>query len=608
MKIVRLFNGAGWEQRASARPWRRFPRSGSIGPASLLALSLTIPLVAMAQKSALKSHGPSGEPRVAWPRDLVGHWQLGSDLKDSSGHDHHGINHGVDLRAADRFGTPGGAARFDGRDQFIEVPDHESLRLGRNDFTLALWVNTDQLVDDTLGDLLSKYDPVHRRGFQLSLMNYAGACTSTANSRNLFFGIDAGSEPQWTDCGRPGKNLLPYALAVYQAKLYAGTFEAGPEESGRVYRYDGGTNWVDCGNPDICNSVTALAVFEGELYAATSRYNASGSHLAAAKNLNNGGKVFRFAGGRQWIDCGRVSDAEFIFGLVVFGGKLYATSMDAPPNQLKRPNQGLYRYDGGKQWTYCGNPGGRVAALAVANGRLYGTGYNGGQLGGVFRYKGGTHWTNFGAPPGVDQTYSFAFHNGEMHVGTWKEGKVFRCAGAGDFDDAGRLGAELEVMGMAVYNGKLYAGTLPLAQVYRHDGGTNWTLTGRLDFTETEYRRAWSMAVYQGRLFCGVLPSGHIHALEAGKAVTYDQELGAGWRHVVAMRQGGRLKLFVDGRLVATSTAFSPADFDLTNLEPLKIGLGAHDYFNGCLSDLRIYQRALAAGEVRRLSQSDVRR
>lgn len=561
-----------------------------------------MPLAIVAQPSPPEGNPSTRRDASSRSRDLIGHWRLGSDLKDASGHGHDGINHGADLTATDRFGKPGGAARFDGRSQFIAVPDHESLRLGRDDFSIAVWVNTEKLVDDSLGDLLSKYDPAGRRGFQLSLMNYAGACTSTANTRNLFFGIDAASDPKWTDCGRPGNNLLPYALAVYQGDLYAGTFEAGPEESGRVYRYGGGTNWVDCGNPDICNSVTALAVFEGKLFAATARYNASGSHLAAAKNLNNGGKVFRYEGGKQWADCGRVSDAEFVFGLMVFGGKLYASSMDAPPNQLKRPNQGLYRYDGGQQWTYCGNPGGRVAALAVANDRLYGTGYNGGQLGGVFRYEAGTNWTNFGAPPGVDQTYSFAFHNGEMHVGTWKEGKVFRYTGPNTYRDAGRLGAELEVMGMAVYNGKLYAGTLPLAQVYRHDGGTNWTLTGRLDFTDTEYRRAWSMAVYQGQLFCGVLPSGHVHALEAGKAVTYDHELGAGWRHLVAMRHGQRLKLYVDGQLVATSTEFSPADFDLANHEPLKIGFGAHDYFNGSLSDLRVYRRALATGEVRRIS------
>lgn len=587
-------------RQAASTPTGPVRVAGALG---LLILSLALPRAQAAPQPVSDKNNSAGQTAGSLNRGLVGHWPLGTNLKDASGHGNEGRNHGADLSAADRFGKPGGAARFAGRNQFIEVPDCASLQLGQTDFSIAVWVNTDPRADDLLGDVLSKYDPIRRRGFQLSLMNYAGACTSTANTRNLFFGIDAGREPNWTDCGRPGNNLLPYALAVFQGDLYAGTYEAGPEEAGRVYRYGGGTNWVDCGNPDICNSVTALAVFEGKLFAATSRYNASGSHLAAAGNLNNGGKVFRYEGEKKWADCGRVSDAEFIFGLVVYGGKLYATSMDAPPNQLKRPNQGLYRYDGAPQWTYCGNPGGRVAALTVSNGKLYGTGYNGGQLGGVFRYEDGTNWTNFGAPPAVDQTYSFAFHNGEMHVGTWKEGRVYRYSGPHSYADAGRLGAELEVMGLAVYNGKLYGGTLPLAQVYRHDGGTNWTPTGRLDFTDTEYRRAWSMAVYRGRLFCGVLPSGHVHALEAGKAVTYDHELGAGWQHLVAMRQGRRLKLYVAGRLVATSTEFTPADYDIANGEPLKIGFGAHDYFNGSLGDLRIYQRALTDVEIERLSK-----
>ena len=534
---------------------------------------------------------------------LVAHWRLDTDSQDSSGHAHHGVNHGVDFITDGPKRKSTGAARFAGDTQFIEIPASDSLDLGRSDFTISVWLHTERSVDDVFGDLVSKYDPVTRRGFHLSLLHNAGACTSTANTRNLFFGIDAGCEPKWTDCGRPGNNLLPYVLAVWRGGLYAGTWEPGAGQTGRVYRYAGDTNWVDCGAPDPCNAVGALAVFEDQLYAAVSRYSGTGSHLNASPNQNLGGKVYRYGGGKKWLDCGRVSDAEYIFGLAVFGGKLYATAMDAPPKPDRKPRQGLHRYDGGTNWTYCGNPGGRVAALAVFDGHLYGTGYNGGALGSVFRYEGGTNWSNWGAPPNVDQTYSFAAYRGALHVGTWKEGKVFRYDGPNDFTSIGRLGQELEVMGMAAFNGKLYAGTLPLAQVYRHDGGTNWTLTGRLDFSDVEYRRAWSMAIYQGRLFCGVQPSGHVHALEAGRAVTHDHELSPGWHHVAAMRAGSRLKLFVDGRLVATSAKFDPEEFDLSTAEPLRIGFGASDYFHGSLGDLRIYRRALRVEEVKQLAK-----
>ena len=72
--------------------------------------------------------------------------------------------------------------------------------------------------------------------------------------------------------------------------------------------------------------------------------------------------------------------------------------------------------------------------------------------------------------------------------------------------------------------------------------------TGQLDTTpDVRYRRAWSMAVYKGKLFCGTLPSGHVFSLEAGKNVTHDHELAAGWKHLAAVRDGRKLKLYVDG-------------------------------------------------------------
>jgi len=161
-------------------------------------------------------------------------------------------------------------------------------------------------------------------------------------------------------------------------------------------------------------------------------------------------------------------------------------------------------------------------------------------------------------------------------------------------------------MGLTMFNGKLYGGTLPLAQVYRLDE-PQWTLTGRLDFSDAEYRRAWSMAVYQGRLFCGTLPSGHVHALEAGVAVSDDFELASGWRHVTAIRAGNRLQLWVDGTRIAESVTFDPARFDLLANAPLKIGFGEHDFFHGRLRDVRLYGRALTGREVQRLFREATR-
>jgi hypothetical protein len=109
------------------------------------------------------------------------------------------------------------------------------------------------------------------------------------------------------------------------------------------------------------------------------------------------------------------------------------------------------------------------------------------------------------------------------------------------------------------------------------------------------------MAVFQGRLFGGTLPSGHVYSLEAGKNVTYDHELRPGWRHLVAVRSGDRLRLCVDGKQVSASTPFTPSDYDLSNDQPMKIGFGQHDHYNGRIRDLRIYGRALSDAEVEAL-------
>jgi len=112
----------------------------------------------------------------------------------------------------------------------------------------------------------------------------------------------------------------------------------------------------------------------------------------------------------------------------------------------------------------------------------------------------------------------------------------------------------------------------------------------------------WSMAVYQGKLFAGTLPSGRVLSLEAGRCVTYDRELPSGWRHIAAVKAGGLLKLYVDGRCVAGSSPFDPADYDLSTKSPLRIGFGQHDYFNGRMRDLRLYRRALGKEEIRLLA------
>src|SRR5678809_994208 len=80
--------------------------------------------------------------------DLVGHWKLRGDCRDSSGQGNHGTNHGVNLA--------NGA--FDGEQAYIEVPSSDSLKLGKGDFAFCAWVHTEKDVDDIVGDVIDMYD------------------------------------------------------------------------------------------------------------------------------------------------------------------------------------------------------------------------------------------------------------------------------------------------------------------------------------------------------------------------------------------------------------------------------------------------------------------
>lgn len=536
---------------------------------------------------------PKGGPDDQKGPVLLAHWPLHGDARDISGNGHHGQNQGADLAAEGPRGELKTAAGFDGRGAHIEIRGSELLRLGRDDFTIAVWVHTESVLDDVLGDILCHFDSERRIGLTLGF-SHGTVTSSQANYRQLQFGIDAGAEGAWTDRGRPGRSVYTHTLAVFDGDLYAGTCEPEKDQSGHVYRYAGGTKWVDCGSPDPCNAVAALAVHDGQLYAGVSRYRLAGSSLPESPNRRFGGKVYRYAGGSKWVDCGKVGDAEALGGLAVFRGQLYASSTYSP---------GVYRYEGGTTWTYCGSgpENKRIVALGVFNGHLFGTSYDGGR---VYRYEGGQAWSLAGEIPGATQTYGFAAYQGRWLVSTWPKGEVYQYEGENRWTSLGRLGEELEVMPLAVYNGKLYGGTLPLAQVYRHDGRNTWTPTGRVDMTpDVRYRRAWSMTVHKGQLFCGTLPSGHVHSYQAGPCVTHDHALAPGWNHLAAVRRGEVLELFVNGKKAAVSERFDPNRFDTTHAGPWLIGTGPQDSLLGRLSDLRVYRGALKESDIQPLAR-----
>lgn len=354
-------------------------------------------------------------------------------------------------------------------DEPVTVPAEQAPSFGTGDFSIVAWVRAD--ADDRVtGDLASRYDPEKRRGFHFTLKSNPGVTTSQANWRHLQFGIDDDRAAPWRDCGRPGQALFAFALAAHEGDLYAGTCEPGAGEAGRVYRYEGPGKWIDRGTLDGSNSVTAFATHAGALYAGTGNYRVAGSALPESENTRPGGRVFRYDGDSRWIDCGQLPDTEAVGGLVVYRGRLYASSLYQPP--------GFFLYEGGTTWTRLHNAIGpdsrsgekgarRVVSLTLHEGFLYATSYDGGR---VYRFDGEA-WTDCGQVGDNTQTYAFTRFEGALHVATWRSGRVFRFDGMHRWSDIGRLGEELEVMGMVVHNGRFIAGTLPLAEVHSYEGG-----------------------------------------------------------------------------------------------------------------------------------------
>jgi hypothetical protein len=526
---------------------------------------------------------------------LIAHWPLAVDTRNlagsTGGESVRGKLHWIE---APQARVPQ-AAQFDGYSSAINLPANAIPTLGTSDFAIAAWVNLPPAQTDLPGDIISQYDPAARRGFHLSIKTNAGVTTTQANFRQLQFGIDNDQQSDWQDVGRPGNATLAFALAVHQGQLFAGACDHINAAKGRVYRFQHPDSWLDCGAPDDANAVTALAEFDGQLYAGTGKYRFGGSAMTESTNTNPGGGIYRYAADGKWEPCGKLAGVEAIGGMVVFGGKLYASSLYRPA--------GFFRYEGGAEWTALATPGVRVEALGVFDGYLYATSYDGGR---VFRFDGKS-WNDCGQLGGPDensQTYSFAVYQGRLYVGTWRSGKVYRFEEPGRWTDVGRLGQELEVMGMLVHNGRLTAGTLPLAEVYQYRGGQDWQLLKRLDHTpDVVYRRAWTMAEFDGAVFCSTLPSGRVYRYQAGVSAMHGDSFPAGWHHVVAQRRGDRLHLYLDGSLVAKSPAFDPAQFDLSSSSPLQIGFGENDYFSGQLADVRLYRGALSEQQIRELAR-----
>ena len=548
--------------------------------------------------------------------NLVGHWKLRGDCRDYSGAGNHGVNHGVDLA--------GGA--FDGTSAYIEVPSSESLQLGTGDFAVCAWIHTPEELDDIVGDVIDMYDPALRRGITLTVNSSAGGYQSQGTDRHVHFGIDNARTTDWQDCGRPNatSNYVSNSLTVFKGKLYAATMDAQDEKDWcHVFRYEGGQKWTDCGRvgDGRTTGVMPLIVHNGELYTVTSTYD----WTRVQSGDYDPGRVYRYLGGTRWEDLGQPSEDRTLNCIASYKGKLY---VGGGPETW-----GVFVRESGNHWEpsrLFSKEGPQRCfphAMCRHNGKLY-VGWPS-----VHAFDG-QQWVHAGAPLPIDQnpflqTHSLEIYQGKLCAGIWPEAKVMVYQGGEDWQDMGRVGVDgTETNALVVYNGKLYGGSIPRAEVCRYDGAPEWTSIKRFYSPEgwqpgvpgaasreevNGWSRVTSLTVHDGKLFAStgsctssVLDApcdvrGKVFSMEAGKVASYDDDLGPGWKHLAAVRGGGLLKIYIDGELVAKSSPFDSAEYDVSTDQPLRIGFSQTEYFAGKMADVRLYKQALSESQVQEL-------
>ena len=345
-------------------------------------------------------------------------------------------------------------------------------------------------------------------------------------------------------------------LIVHNGDLYAvtGTYDwtrvDHPDyESGRVYRYKGGTEWEEYGEPaQEDKTLNPIASYKGKLYV-------GGGPATWA--------VYTQSGDTTW-EPSKIFSKEG-------SQKCFPHSMRVYRDKLFVAFQSVHYFDG-KQWTYAGLPA---------------------------------------EPENTLQAHSMTVYRGELCVGTWPRAKVAKYLGGEQWQDIGGVGEDgTEVNSLVVYNGKLYGGAIPRSEVCRYDGDSTWTSLKRFYSPDgwtpvppienggnptrnelNEWSRVTSMTVFDGKVFastgsCTSSPldapadvRGKVFSMEAGKMVSYDQHIGSGWKHITAIRESGKLKLYVDGELVKTSDGFDQSRYDVNAEQPLRIGFGQSDFF-----------------------------
>jgi hypothetical protein len=132
--------------------------------------------------------------------------------------------------------------------------------------------------------------------------------------------------------------------------------------------------------------------------------------------------------------------------------------------------------------------------------------------------------------------------------------------------------------------------------------GTDFLLSKVETGTVGEYSLQYNSNI-DGRSLFSVIQQGSWHFVSAGPNLGDNA-----WHHVVGIRKGTEIQLYVDCQLVARGGCFGCGVLNTTGSRNVVIGgrenPGSDPYFKGLIDEVGIYGRALSQAEVRELYSS----
>ena len=238
-------------------------------------------------------------------------------------------------------------------------------------------------------------------------------------------------------------------------------------------------SWTDCGRPGNAAMVAALKVYGGALYAGTLELGAE-----------EAGHVWRLTPDRSgWSDLGSPDGANIVNTVAEFEGRLFCgtgrywphgSAMGDALNQT--PGGKVYRLEADGSWSYRGHPGAEDAVPEKSPAKPPDSGK-------------------------ADDVLGLTVFNGDLYCTSNHRRGVFKYRGGERWE---HIGLDERVLSLAIYRDRLYALTNKGGPVYRYEGGNEWVHRGRPG-TSTE---TYAAVVHCGQLYVGTWPEAEVFRSE----------------------------------------------------------------------------------------------